>query len=67
MMSSPLKKQPEAVADKVLKRVEVSKVRRILFLNMYPDLSFSELLVRQKKKKVKKFKLKENTLFFFVL
>lgn len=28
MMSSPLKKQPEAVADKVLKRVEVSKVRK---------------------------------------
>lgn len=27
-MSSPFKKQPEAVADKVLKRVEVSKVRR---------------------------------------
>ena len=26
-MSSPLKPHPEAVADKVLKRVEVSKVR----------------------------------------
>ncbi|KAK7752126.1 hypothetical protein SLS62_005870 [Diatrype stigma] len=30
MMSSPLKKQPEAVADKVLKRVEVSKIARRL-------------------------------------
>ncbi|KAI1370999.1 hypothetical protein F4677DRAFT_323650 [Hypoxylon crocopeplum] len=29
-MSSPLKKQPEAVADKVLKRVEVSKIARRL-------------------------------------
>ncbi|KAI1385229.1 uncharacterized protein F4822DRAFT_337888 [Hypoxylon trugodes] len=29
-MSSPLKKQPEAVADKVLKRVEVSKIARKL-------------------------------------
>ena len=26
MMSSPLKKQPEAVADRVLKRAEISKV-----------------------------------------
>jgi hypothetical protein len=25
-MSSPLKKQPEAVADRVLKRAEISKV-----------------------------------------
>ncbi|KAL1844091.1 hypothetical protein VTJ49DRAFT_4943 [Mycothermus thermophilus] len=30
MMSSPLKKQPEAVADKVLKRAEISKVARRL-------------------------------------
>ncbi|KAI1319578.1 hypothetical protein F5Y16DRAFT_390739 [Xylariaceae sp. FL0255] len=30
MMSSPLKKQPEAVVDKVLKRVEVSKIARRL-------------------------------------
>ncbi|RYO79792.1 hypothetical protein DL764_009978 [Monosporascus ibericus] len=30
MMSSPLKKQPDAVADKVLKRVEVSKIARRL-------------------------------------
>ncbi|KAI0118087.1 hypothetical protein F4776DRAFT_264688 [Hypoxylon sp. NC0597] len=29
-MSSPLKKQPEAVADRVLKRVEVSKIARRL-------------------------------------
>ncbi|KAI1105419.1 hypothetical protein F4804DRAFT_135466 [Jackrogersella minutella] len=29
-MTSPLKKQPEAVADKVLKRVEVSKIARRL-------------------------------------
>ncbi|KAK6850817.1 hypothetical protein PG987_000451 [Apiospora arundinis] len=29
-MSSPLKKQPDAVADKVLKRVEVSKIARRL-------------------------------------
>ncbi|KAI1180983.1 hypothetical protein F4777DRAFT_181630 [Nemania sp. FL0916] len=29
-MSSPVKKQPEAVADKVLKRVEVSKIARRL-------------------------------------
>ena len=27
MMSSPLKIQPEVVADKVLKRAEISKVR----------------------------------------
>lgn len=26
MMSSPLKKQPDAVADRVLKRAEISKV-----------------------------------------
>jgi hypothetical protein len=26
MMSSPFKKQPEAVADRVLKRAEISKV-----------------------------------------
>jgi len=26
MMSSPVKKQPEAVADRVLKRAEISKV-----------------------------------------
>jgi hypothetical protein len=30
MMSSPLKKQPEDVADRVLKRAEISKVRLLL-------------------------------------
>ena len=66
MMSSPLKKQPEAVADKVLKRVEVSKVRKKKHKKQEKMREKQEHKMKtQKRKKLNFNKLRKSQLVLF--